>query len=347
MPLPDNVFRVVKKTGKAYFYHQFGRHLPKEQRSALTRIPYEPRDPRFWQDAERLNGQKSAVRPKSFDALVGAFMHPTNPDWSSLSEGTKETYGVYLRKIKSAWGEHEVAALTMIGVVQMRDRLAAAAPSAANMFGTVLKILLQWGIGRDFTRENLARELKPLKTKKRHAMPWTEDAYEAARKGPSDIARFAYLGRVTGQRISDVLKMRPADLKGDILAVRVKKLQGSYHPVALSPDEIQEIKSWNVTDLAPFVARPNGKRYSEGAMRARLASWVEDDAPEAIQGQTILPHGLRAMAACEARLKGLSHEDIGALLRMSPKMVKTYTHHIDREQESRNAKKKLTAGKTS
>jgi integrase len=39
----------------------------------------------------------------------------------------------------------------------------------------------------------------------------------------------AFLGRATGQRPSDLVKMRPADLTADGINVRIKKLGGKPH----------------------------------------------------------------------------------------------------------------------
>lgn len=58
-------------------------------------------------------------------------------------------------------------------------------------------------------------------------------------------------------------------------------------------------------------------------------------------GEEIRPHRLRATACCDARLKGLDHDDVAALFCMSPKLVKRCTHHIDREAEVRNARSKM------
>jgi hypothetical protein len=65
------------------------------------------------------------------------------------------------------------------------------------------------------------------------------------------------------------------------------------------------------------------------------------DTPELV-GVTIKPHGLRALAVCDRRLDGLSHQEICAQLWMSMNMVMRYSKHIDQERLAREANKKRT-----
>lgn len=224
----------------------------------------------------------------------------------------------------------------------MRNELAATAPSAANMMVTVLKSLLAWGINNGECTKNVARDIKPIDTDVEHAFPWPIEVWtKTVKSAPTDVARLAFLGRVTGQRISDLIRLRPADLKADLFHIKIKKLRGKLHFLPVSTEDLAVIRSWNVGDLVPYLTRANGKRHSEDTMRKALADWlVAADVQEAA-GEEIRPHGLRAMACCDARLKGLDHDDVAALFCMSPKLVKRYTHHIDREAEARNARSKM------
>jgi hypothetical protein len=65
------------------------------------------------------------------------------------------------------------------------------------------------------------------------------------------------------------------------------------------------------------------------------------DTPE-LAGVDLRPHGLRAMAVCDRRLDGLSHQEISAQLCMSLGMVMRYSKHIDQERLAREANKKRT-----
>ena len=51
---------------------------------------------------------------------------------------------------------------------------------------------------------------------------------------PAHLRRMAFLGRVTGQRVSDLVKMRPADLAHDGIKVRIGKLRDKPNFVPLT-----------------------------------------------------------------------------------------------------------------
>jgi len=63
------------------------------------------------------------------------------------------------------------------------------------------------------------------------------------------------------------------------------------------------------------------------------------DVPE-LSGLNLNLHGLRAMAVCDRRLDGLSHQEISAQLCMSLGMVMRYSKHIDQERLAREANKR-------
>jgi integrase len=72
----------------------------------------------------------------------------------------------------------------------------------------------------------------------------------------------AHLGRATGQRVSDLVKMRPADLAADGINLRIGKLRDRKHFVPLTAEQMVTIRSWGVRDLEPFITGMTGKRCS-------------------------------------------------------------------------------------
>lgn len=344
--LPEHVFQ-IKKPGKVYYYHQPGRKRPKGERGPLTRIPYSPDDPEFWIEAARLNGRPKAgaeggrILPGSFEALIAAYQ--ASPHWNdTLSDGTRSVYGVYLKVILAAWKRQLVDDLTVAGVVALRNSVATSTPAAANMMLKVLKALLRWGINNGECTKNVARDVGSVDAEVEHAFPWPIDVWtKAVKSAPTDVSRLAFLGRVTGQRISDLVRLRPVDLKGDLFHIKIKKLRGKLHLLPVSPEDLKVIRSWGVGDMTPFITRVSGKRHTEDSMRLALLDWLDEAKVAEPAGEEIRPHGLRAMACCDARLKGLDHDDVAALFCMSPGLVKRYTHHIDREAEARNARSKM------
>jgi hypothetical protein len=66
------------------------------------------------------------------------------------------------------------------------------------------------------------------------------------------------------------------------------------------------------------------------------AGQVFTEVPE-LKGLNLNPHGSRAMAVCDRRIDGLSHQEISAQLCISMDMVMRYSKHIDQERLAREA----------
>jgi hypothetical protein len=81
----------------------------------------------------------------------------------------------------------------------------------------------------------------------------------------------------------------------------------------VSPDDAAVIRSWGGGDLLPDLTRTNGKRYTEDTLRKALTDWLDAAGFKETAGDEIRPHGLRAMAGCDARPEGFDHDDVAAL----------------------------------
>lgn len=322
MPLPKNVFR-TKSGALTYYYHQPRRHLPKAKRGVLTRIPYQPDHPEFWKMAAELNGYSKENAAGTFTSVIAAYKK--SPQWASMADGTQKTYTVYLKRIQTAWGASAVDGLTIAGMTTLRDEMALEAPSAANMMLKTLKAFLAWAVDKGLAGQNLAKSVKLIKTKVRKTTPWPEAIWqEAYANGPVDVSRLAFLGRKAGQRISDMLRMGEDNLHGDDLRFTIKKRRMEEHTVALQPDDAAVLRSWGGKR---WLTKPDGKTHSDNTMREALYEWLGEDE----DGSEVKPHGLRAMAVCDARLDGLAHQEIANLFGMSLEMVQSYSALIDRQ----------------
>jgi integrase len=140
----------------------------------------------------------------------------------------------------------------------------------------------------------------------------------------------AFLGRATGQRVSDLVKMRPADLAEDGINVKIGKLRDKPHFVPLTAAQMTEIRSWDVRDLEPFIATVTGRRFAPGYLEHVWLVWRET-AP--IGGLSI--HGLRATAILDRRLVGASDGEIADEIGMSVKMVSRYLRFADKSASAR------------
>lgn len=344
MPLPENVFAIRNKDGSIRYYHQTGRSGPRTKRSKCTRIPYESRDPRFHAMADRLNGAPEPVEdPNNFAAAIDRYQ--SSPGYLRKADATRKVYGLYLRDVRAAWGPHPVAGLTSAAVVALRDRIAQQrSTNTANACLNTLKAFLVWCVGAGLAPSNVARDVPPLEHEPETTRPWPEEAWRRiVDHAPAHLSRMAFLGRATGQRISDLIRMRPADRHADGINVRIKKLGEKPHWQALGARDIAVIDAWGVEPLVPYIHGAGGKRISDHTLREGLKDWIAASAPD-LAALDLSPHGLRALALCDARLSGIETQEIASLYRISPAMVARYTRHIDAERAGRAARERMERG---
>lgn len=336
MALPANVFPIYGKEGQVYFYWQRGRNLPKDQRSKLVRLRG---DVHTIQDvfahAAELNGT-SPNKEGTFESAISAFMD--SPHWTGLSRATRESYQNYLGKIRDAWAGQLVADLTVRGASAFRDRLAHdVSPNTANQAMRALSAFLLWCIPKGWATSNCVRDLKELEHEQQTTRPWLEaDWRQCVDAGETWLSRLGILGRATGQRISDLTRLRPVDRRRDGFDFTIIKT-GKAHFVALSREDAAIIDGWGVEPMHFYINEGDGRRMSPARVRRRLNVWQAQALPDA----DLSPHGLRAMAICDARLRGLELQEIASLFGMSTSMVERYSRHMNVETASRAARARM------
>jgi integrase len=331
VPLPPNVFPVYGKRGQTYFYWQRGRNLPKEQRSKLVRLRGDRTHMAdVFQHAAELNGLISAEpRAGTFTAALTAYR--ASQKWQRLAAATRLAYGRYLDMAAQAWGRQMVADLSLEGVRRLRDETARSIPpNTANQAMHALCAFLKWCCQRGLAATNIAKGLEALEHDVDTTAPWPDEAWEAVARTPGPLGRLAVLGRATGQRIGDLVKMRPVDRHADGIRLTITKTR-KPHFLALSQRDMAVIDGWGVPKMQPYISGPGGARLSPGQVRHMLRERLAD----------VSPHGLRALAICDARLRGLEHQQIASLFGMSIAMVERYSRHIDQEIAGRKARARM------
>ena len=72
-----------------------------------------------------------------------------------------------------------------------------------------------------------------------------------------------------------------------------------------------------------------------------MVAELNGEAGKAVFSADRHPHALRAMAVCDARLRGLEHQQIATLLCMSALMVEACSRRIDAERAGREARAQM------
>lgn len=326
VPLPNGVTRVVSKSGKEYWYHQHRRGKP--DAGPRTKLP-EFGTPEFWAAIAKLTGTSRAPSNTVKD-LIAAYKQ--EPEWKGHRPATQKSYSISLDRIEEAWGHLDPAAITVAGVMALRAAYADR-PSMGNQILIQVTCLMQFAVQTGKRADNPAREVKKLVEDPDEAKPLTEAAWDALMNAPEPLRRFAFLGRATGQRISDVLPMKPSGRDADGITCKIKKLHDKEHWCLLRPDEAATIDGWRVFKSAFYMAHPNGQRFTERQMRDAWNAYAATEEGAALRGFT--PHDLRATKVCDERVRGVPHQQIAARVGMSLKMVMKYSRHIDQRLAAR------------
>lgn len=329
MPLPKGVMRVTdKRTGKVYWYHQDRRGKP--DAGPRTALP-EFGTPEFWSEIARITG-KSQQPTNTVDTLIASFK--AQPEWSKRRPNTISTYETALSHVSAAWGQLDPAEISVAGVLALRAAFSDR-PSMGNMVLVMVRALMKLAVQTGLRRDNPAREIDALDETPDEAKPLTAEAWEALMSDAAPVAlrRLAILGRATGQRISDLVSMRPADRDQDGINLTITKLGDRPHWCPLRPEEIAVIDGWKQFKAATYVARENGRRHSDNTMRGIWNAFTATEAGAALRGFT--PHDLRATKVCDERIRGRPHQQIAAMVGMSIEMVSKYSRHIDQRLAAR------------
>lgn len=335
--IPPGVTRTVKPGGKTYWYYDPARaKLPGKRR----RLP-ELGTLDWFDELDSIKREQSGEPKPVLDMRALIADYQKAPAWLQLSEGTVGSYSSALKPVLRDWRYRRPADITAPDVVALLERLADY-PSAANMTLTLVKQLMSYAVLKGLRADNPARDVRPLEEVKDSAKPLSESAWAALRapECPVAVHRLGVLGRYTGQRISDLIRMRPADRDGDWLGCTIKKLKGKAHSCLLTPEQASQIDGWGGAS-GVYIRKPNGSAYTEDSLRAAWNAYARTEAGKALVGFT--PHDLRATKVCDERISGKTHQQIAAMVGMSIGKVMHYSKHIDQRLVARGAEKPESA----
>ena len=321
--IPEGVFTVKGRKGQLYWYFQQGRGT--KAKGPLVRLPGGPTAPEFWTAYHAAKGSTAA--PNSIRAMIAEYKR--SPRWERLRDGSKAIYGLALDRMQEAWGNLRPDQVTPAGVATMRDQFGDR-PHTGNLTLSVIQEFFRFCAERGLCHANPAREVRRLEVDlDAGAKPIPDSVFQhIVNTAPAPIARYFWLARATGQRISDVLKMRPVDRDGAGINIEItKRRKDRKHWVPLAQEDAARIDAWGVEKLVPYVTGRGGKRQNPKAFRMAFNDWK--GRPENTLVGDVTPHDLRATAVCDDRVKGYSHQEISARRGMSMQMVMHYSRHVD------------------
>lgn len=325
VPLPKHVFKVKGRKGQVYLYFQ--RNRGQEDHGPLVRLP-DADTPEFWAKVKEL-GSEQAVGPKANTVEDMIAKYKASPEWKELQPNSQRLYQFRLDTISLAWGKRMACDVTPAMVLALRDHLGKS-PSVANQTVKIVRLLWKWGVPREFSKSNPAREIVAIRYDEEGAEPWPEHVYEyVLANAPATFRNMAVLGRATGQRAGDLCKMRPADKRDGGMYTTIEKIGGKRHWVPLKISDQEALDALGVEAMVPYLTSARGKRLTARALAGSWRDWQATDAGKPTAGCTI--HDLRATAVCDRRLDGMSHQEVSNDIGMSIGMVMRYSRKIDQK----------------
>lgn len=274
--------------------------------------------------------ERAKPAPRSVAALVEKFR--SSAEFRQTRPSTRANRQRYLDLIAREHGHRSVSGMRPYHLYTIRDAHSDY-PGRANNLIAVWRLLMAYAARLDWRADNPASGIGALKLGEHE--PWPAELIEVALEVATPMTRLAIVtGLCSGQRISDAIRMQHGWHDGEIMQFEQRKT-GAVVAIPMHPlwlEEVSRLPRRSTTLLYDRFGRPF---QSTGTLQARIrdvmahkrvrdtiedlfiAGRIEEDA-------TFSFHGLRKNACCALLECGANESEVGAILGMSPEMVRHY-----------------------
>jgi integrase len=300
--------------------------------------------------------QHDGSRPKAARITAGTFAaviraYQSGPTYAALAKSTQRIYNDVLRiaERQEALGGLSITVIRPSLVQAFLDGLAET-PGRQKIARTALAAVQKFALVRDLLPYPIMTGTYTVPTDGGHE-PWSfEHVQIAERHARSDLAHVVTLAVHTGQRGSDIVRMRWSDIEEQDGRQGINLIQqktGHRLWVPFTAELSAALASWERRPPFFLILKPNGTPYT----REHL-SWHWNDerhtnpalAPLSEAGLVI--HGLRATAVVRARKAGATVLEIASMFGMTEPTVARYSRLADQRDMAMAAVYRLdrTAG---
>lgn len=265
------------------------------------------------------------IADRTFVTVIQAYL--ASSKFASLAKGTQANYRVSLHFAGSreALGAVPVEVLRPALVQGFLDGLAEK-PGAQTAARVALKAVEKWAIVRDLLPHTITLGTEVVGGGDGHK-PWTEQQIELAiRHAKPELARVIVLAASTGQRGSDLIKMRWNDLEevDGRLGINVtQKKTGLQLWIPFTNALAAVVATWERRP-APLLLRDDGGSWSSRDNLTHAWCRERDSNPELVPCRGLALHGLRASACVRLRRIGATEAQISDMVGLSIPMVSRY-----------------------
>lgn len=283
----------------------------------------------------------SRTKPGTINAL--AVRYYASAEFTTLAPITKSTYRNRIERFRAEHGDKPVAGLKREHVRALIDARAAT-PSAANNFLAMVGLLMRFAVDLGWRDDDPTFRLKKVRLPSSSGWhSWTEPeiAQFEARHPLGSKARLALdLMLYTAQRRSDVIRMGPQHVEGDVIKFRQQKT-GAELEIPILPELAASLTATPVIGTGTFLVTGFGKPFAP----AGFGNWFREQCDAADLPQCSA-HGLRKAAARRLADAGCGNPEIKAVTgHRTEKEVGRYTRGADQKRNARSAYAKLVRAK--
>jgi integrase len=285
--------------------------------------------------------QRDELRPKAASRIAaGTFAsviraYQTSPAYlAGLARSTQRLYNDVLRiaEAEEALGGLPVTVIRPALVQAFLDGLSAT-PGRQKIARTALSAVQKWGLVRDLLPYPIMTGTYTIPADGGHE-PWSlEHVRLAELHARADLARVVTLAVHTGQRGSDIVRMRWSDIEeqDDRQGVNViQQKTGRRLWVPFTAELTAVLATWERRPPFFLILKPNGTTYT----REHLSwHWNDERDNNPALGQLkeagLVLHGLRATAVVRARRAGATVLEIASMFGMTEPTVARYSRLAD------------------
>jgi integrase len=271
-----------------------------------------------------------------FASVIRAFL--ASPKFQGLAQSTQTNYRHLLKLAEEPDG------LGSVPVEEMRPALVQAfldglahIPATQQCAQTALKSLERWAIVRDLLPRSIMLGTEAPGSDGGHT-PWTDEQVAfAEQRAAAALARVITMAANTGQRGSDLVKMRWTDIE-DVegrpgINVHQKKTDLKIW-VPFTQPLIAAIATW---ERRPgfILLKKDGLPWSRSELSNQWLRARDTQASLApLKEAGLVMHGLRGTAVVRLRRAGANLPQICDMVGMSPQMVKRYCRFSDQRENA-------------
>lgn len=293
-----------------------------------------------------------------FAAVIDAFMLPLNPKWMSFAPATRALWGTQLELAKrpDILGSYSVYEMRPALVQAFLDGIADR-PAKQQAALSALRALEKWAIVRDILPHAITLGCEAEGSDGGH-IPWSDEHVALGEAhAPPTLSRAITLAANTGQRGSDLVKMRWTDIEvyDGRPGINVNRQQKTKTTIWIPMTEPLQaaVATW---ERRPgfILLKADGMPWTRGGLTGAWG-YARDNNPAlaplrevaaaGIEERGLVMHGLRGTACVRLLRAGANTRQIADMVGMSEPMVAKYTRfalqrenamaaviHLDRTQ---------------